>query len=132
MCLFTLNLNELRYFAAGSSKKNGDRKRVPKVNVTVRERAFQVVRTVPLELVAQLPGMSTRCSLLSPCSHYVVRSVGQGEHTAQSSSWCCVSEFEQVRGCSNSPTGIRCLQSSCLTNDTESSGLDGVELSQVC
>ena len=76
ICLFTLNLNELRYFAAGSSEKNGDRKRVPKVNITVRERALQVVRTVPLELVAQLPGMSTRCSLLSPSSHYVGMSDG--------------------------------------------------------
>ena len=27
---------------------------------------------------------------------------------------------------------MQCLQTSCLTNDTESSGLDGVELSQVC
>ena len=112
--------------------KNSDRKRVPKVNTTVRERALQVVRTVPLELVAKLAGMLTRCSRLFPCSHYVGRSEGQREHAAQSSSWCCVPKFEQIRGCRNSLTGMQCLQGSCLTNDTESSGLDGVELSQVC
>ena len=32
---------------------NSDRKRVPKVNITVRERALQVVRAIPLELVVE-------------------------------------------------------------------------------
>ena len=31
--------------------KNSDRKRVPEVNITVRERALQEVRTVPLVYV---------------------------------------------------------------------------------
>ena len=110
--------------------KSSDRKGVPKKSITVRERALQVVRAVPLELVAQLPGMLTRCSLLS-CSHYVGRSEGRREHAAQSSSWCCVPECEQARGCSNSPAGMQCLQRSCY-GDTESSGLDGVEVSQLC
>ena len=65
---------------------------------------------------------------MSPCSHYVGRSEGQREHAAQSSNWCCV----PVRGHSNSSTNMPCLQSSCLTNDMERSGLDGVDLSWVC
>ena len=117
------------------TRKNGDRKRVPKVSDTVRERTLQVVRTVVLELVAKLPGMLARCLLLSPRSHYVGRGEGQREAAAQSISRCCVPAFEQVHGCTSSssrPRGVQCLQSSCLTNVTECSGLDGVKLSQMC
>ena len=114
------------------TRKNGDRKRVPKVSDTVRERTLQVVRTVVLELVAKLPRMLARCLLLSPRSHYVGRGEGQREAAAQSISRCYVPEFEQVHGCSSRPRGVQCLQSSCLTNVTERSGLDGVKLSQMC
>ena len=52
-------------FCCWFTRKDGDRKRVPKVSDTVQERVLRAVRTVPLELGEKLTGMLTRRLLLS-------------------------------------------------------------------